>query len=168
MFINLQQANLLPLMTWEVVKKLLAAPNLLFPQQVLKEIGSHTQREWQHLLCLTQNFFFITAVQKMGFYTLVWGGGHKKRLFSSSSAQKYPQSILSQKCKRILFTEIGSSLLMAWDSHPSASGVEAWVGYFTHVLLPYSPAVGLHSYLSAQAAKAAGCLVASVVVGDIL
>lgn len=42
------------------------------------------------------------------------------------------------------------------------------MGYFTHVLLPYSPAVELHSYLSAQAAKAAGCLVASVVVGDIL
>jgi len=44
MFINLQQANLLPLMTWEVVKKLLAAPNLFFTQQVLEEIGSHAQR----------------------------------------------------------------------------------------------------------------------------
>lgn len=63
MFINLQQATLLPLMTWEVVK-LLVAPNLFCPQQVLEEIGSHAQKGWQQLLCLTQNFWLITAVLK--------------------------------------------------------------------------------------------------------
>lgn len=90
MFINLQQAALLPLMTWKVVK-LLVAPNLFCPQQVLEEIRSHAQRGWQQLLCLTQNFWLITAVLKMGFYTWVWGGGWRKSNVHLKLHKKYPK-----------------------------------------------------------------------------
>lgn len=161
MFINLQQAALLPLMTWEVVK-LLVAPNLFCPQQVLEEIGSHAQRGWQQLLCLTQNFWLITAVLKMGFYTWVWGGGWRKSNVHLKLHKKYPKNIFLWKIKRVLCTELGFSVLLAWGSLPSLSYLNLWPAArdFMCVQLPPALAVGMQTSCS--------CLVASVAVGIIL
>lgn len=98
-------------MTWEVVKKLSAAPNLFFPQQVLKEIGSHAQGGWQQLLCLTQNFWLTTAVLKMGYSICRCAvEAVQKNSCASKVHKKYPQNILLQN---------------SWE------GVVYWIGFLS-------------------------------------
>lgn len=146
-------------MTWEVVK-LLVAPNLFFPQQVLEEIGSHAQRGWQQLLCLTQNFWLITAVLKMGFCTWVWGGDWRKSNVHLKVHKKIPSKIFS-------FKRLRGCCWLNWASQCCRFGAlihPLWPACrdFTCVLLPpaLAKAVGMQTSCL--------CLVATVAVGIIL
>lgn len=140
LFINLQQVTLLPLMTWEVVK-LLVAPNLFFPQQVLEEIGSHAQRGWQQLLCLTQNFWLITACPKNGVLYLGVGGGWRKSNVHLKVHKKVPSKVL-------FFKRLRECCLLNWASQCCWFGVliqPLWPARrdFTCVLLPPALAMGM-------------------------